>query len=265
MLIDEVIWRTMKAPFVDSRDLLEQMLLHLPRIIVNNTIPSGKEMKKEADRLREYVITKRQGYEQWASPPVDVPKNPKQLLLHVTTEEKAKIINEHFHYIFSHRAGGSHYTLETESGKIASYVSASTCDIPHLQQFFDVPLREVAVISRQYTFNGAPKNSISYHLGKVQNCLKQEGMKAIMTYVNPNLGFTGSVYTASNWKLLSAETQPFSATYLDGYYITRRELASRYGTLENAELSHLLGDRFETNRIELKPLLIYGTKFHADK
>jgi hypothetical protein len=70
----------------------------------------------------------------------------------------------------------------------------------------------------------------------------------LITYLNPNLGFTGASYKASNWHVIGIELGNRYA-YLDGRYITDRRLAA----LARDELA-----RVEYSQMQFRPLLIYG-------
>jgi hypothetical protein len=68
--------------------------------------------------------------------------------------------------------------------------------------------------------------------------------RLLLTYLDPNVGFTGGIYQADNWTLLGWERKK-RYLYLDGEYITDREAIRRYGTADFAALTVRLGSRLE--------------------
>jgi hypothetical protein len=79
----------------------------------------------------------------------------------------------------------------------------------------------------------------------------------VVTYVNPNVGFSGASYRASNWSLFAYEAQ-LGYTYLDGIYTTRRQLKNKFGTDDHGILSTLLGDRYTVSQWPLEPLMLFA-------
>jgi hypothetical protein len=114
------------------------------------------------------------------------------------------------------------------------------------------------VVSRVFVFEGAPRNSISYLLSRVAREERHLGVTDLLTYVNPNMMFSGSSYRASGWRQLGSEPGT-TYRYLDGRYITDRELASRYGARGDEGYKYLLGQRFAKSVMPLAPLLVFHT------
>src|SRR5207302_1161359 len=107
-------------------------------------------------------------------------------------------------------------------------------------------------------FPGAPRNTISRLLGFVGRAEAQRlGTRQFLTYVNPNLGFSGTSYLASGWKLVGDEPGT-RYRYVDGRYLTDRELVRRYGSCDNETLSKALGPRFGWSSMTLLPLLVFA-------
>jgi hypothetical protein len=79
----------------------------------------------------------------------------------------------------------------------------------------------------------------------------------LLTYINPNLAFTGSSLKASNWVFFGYEKGTRYA-YLNKEYITDRELVRYYGTANPSLLQTELQDRFEVSRVNLDPLQLYA-------
>jgi hypothetical protein len=80
--------------------------------------------------------------------------------------------------------------------------------------------------------------------------------RLLLTYVNPNFGFTGVSYRASNW-IRIGEEHGTHYYYVDDVYITDRELARTAGSLNPAVLYKRFGARL-SRRDDLKPLQVYA-------
>src|SRR5262249_33435035 len=74
------------------------------------------------------------------------------------------------------------------------------------------------------------------------------GITDFVTYVNPNMGFTGSSYLASGWRMLGDEPGT-KYRYLDDRYITDRRLAVTFGKHDDASYRKILGDRFSVSNM----------------
>jgi hypothetical protein len=48
--------------------------------------------------------------------------------------------------------------------------------------------------------------------------------------------------------------------YVDGRYITDRELVGEFGARADVEYEHVLGARFSISSMDLKPLLVFHSK-----
>jgi len=95
-------------------------------------------------------------------------------------------------------------------------------------------------------------------LSRVARVERQLGVTDLVTYVNPNMMFTGGSYRASGWRPIGEEPGT-RYRYLDARYITDRELAARFGRHEDKTYRHLLGSRFAFSTMPLRPLLIFHT------
>jgi hypothetical protein len=115
------------------------------------------------------------------------------------------------------------------------------------------------VLSRVFAFPHVPPNAISTLLSRIARKQKLLGVDLLLTYVNPNVGFTGASYRASNWTLIGGE--PIHAyCYVDERYITNRELDRKFGSHDPARLSYLLGPRFASSVMVLSPLLVFARR-----
>jgi hypothetical protein len=128
--------------------------------------------------------------------------------------DSARFIHQTYHYLGSYREDGIHLGLYTtlENSRDWSLLSIATLspfDLSHMIAALPsgIAPEQTMVLSRLFAFNWCPRNTISYMLGRVFEWIKEElpGIKLLVTYLNPNLGFDGSVYKATNWILLGLE------------------------------------------------------------
>jgi hypothetical protein len=115
------------------------------------------------------------------------------------------------------------------------------------------------VLSRVFAFPRTPPNALSTLLSRVAKQQKLLGVELLLTYVNPNVGFTGVSYRASNWTPMGSERVE-AYYYVDERYITNRELDTKFGSHDPASLSRLLGPRFAISVIPLSPLLVFARR-----
>jgi hypothetical protein len=187
--------------------------------------------------------------------------SPRQLQFRMVNSDHADQVMDRFHYLRSIRDDGRAYGLflPAPSSQLVALCVSSHLDVHRIESLLCVSGRlpqTTRVISRVFAFEGAPANTISYLLSKTSRAEKERGVADLVTYVNPNLGFTGSSYRASNWTLLGDEPGT-SYRYLDGRYITDRRLYGLYGRHSDAGLQQLLGSRFSRSAMPLAPLLVF--------
>jgi hypothetical protein len=78
----------------------------------------------------------------------------------------------------------------------------------------------------------------------------------LVTAVDPNLGFTGSSYRASNWQQwMTVKARPYLYEY--GRHVTLRQLRERYDTASLIELQAKFHDRFQQSKTRLLDSMIY--------
>src|SRR4051812_42659145 len=172
-------------------------------------------------------------------PPPHVPPLGELAVRHVPAD-RADHILQHFHYLRSPRRDA--ITIAAlHRGRIAALCSLSPLDLGYIAARLPVP--DVAVVSRVFAFDWAPRNVVSYLLARAE---RMDDARVLLTYLNPNMGFTGASYKASNWLPFGIEPGPRYAS-LDRRYITDRELAR----LSAADLA-----RIEYSRMPLRPLVL---------
>jgi hypothetical protein len=77
-----------------------------------------------------------------------------------------------------------------------------------------------------------------------------------MTYCDPNVGFPGTIYKASNWHLAALEKKE-RYLYIDGEYVTDRACKAKYGTADYNILLSITGGGIQRSQHPLVPLQIF--------
>jgi hypothetical protein len=237
------------------RPLHLQALLQLPRLADRRGfVPSAM-----VDSLLSELAEDLPYATEWLVP--DAGASPRSLRFHRVDPKTADDVMERFHYLRSPRKDGRSYGLSTGGGHLVALCVSSPLDVKGLRGLLSSrgrPTEFARVMSRVFAFEGAPHNSISYMLSRAGREERGFGVTDLVTYVNPNMGFTGSSYRASGWDLLGTEPGTMYR-YVDGRYTTDRELVPRFGRHDDEEYGRLLGRRFAVSVMPLEPLLV----FHA--
>jgi len=242
-------------------------LLYLPRLMDRANPPDFLTLMAEIKRLGLLIRSQIDRYLAWQKPPVKLLVSPRETVFTEATEAEARVIHERFHYLASFRPNSLHFGLrDPATNRLAALATLSAFDLEHVVSHLqpEIKATEIKMISRVYCFDWAPHNSISYLLGQiVKKCdLEEPKVKLLLTYVNPNMGFSGASYKASNWILFAREWGTRYA-YLDDRYITDRNLAHIFGTANPQRLCDLLGPRFQVTDIPLAPLFLYAYSVDA--
>lgn len=198
---------------VSDKDLLTQLHLHLPRLSFE-ALGDPAEIEQEAQRLARVMVHRKQGYEHWARQPKIESLEKRSLYFGVCDAQDARIIQERFHYIAAYHEGIAHFALYAPAAPNVpmAVASLSPMDVSRLEGFFPYVQQkaQAAILSRVFAFDWAPMNTISYLLGQTYRWVRKNlsSVKVLLTFVNPNLGFTGTSLLASNWKpWLEVETK----------------------------------------------------------
>lgn len=139
-------------------------------------------------------------------------------------------VNNRLHYIRSTRNDGvANYGLFIDNAETPyASVSFSRCkrgyQVDALNQATGLNLEPEQVLSmtRAFTFNNAPKNSMSKLFHQSHNRVKQEfpDIRAIVTALNPYTGFEGSIFMGASYTPYALS--PMEYWYdTDGYYVPR--------------------------------------------
>jgi hypothetical protein len=245
---------------VEARTLAVRALLHLPRVASYNgwvrTWQVQREIRISAERLRGDVRA--------ASRHTPLEKFPlRALAFEVIESSRALPVLTSLHYLRSARPGSLYFALVDPIDRLP----VSLCSVSPLEwkrvasqicgQFAIQP-EGVWDVSRVYSIDSAPPNAISTLLSKVRSYLRQNirSVDLLVTAVDPNLGFTGGSYRASNWQQwMTVKARPYLYEY--GRYVTPRQLRERYDTAGLIELQARFPGRFQQSRVRLLDSMIY--------
>jgi hypothetical protein len=244
---------------IDELTLGCQLLLHLPRLVIEHQLPSSAELLREAERLKERLVEKQRPYAMWHQvQEIDISVNDLDFV--PLDEERAKIFHEHFHYVGSYRPGIHYALIHQASGKLACMGSVAEFDLHHAAEKIPSYLKSesIAAASRFFAFRWAPKNCFSFFWRKMAQHLKAKyRMELLMSFINPNIGFAGSSHLATQWSLFALE-EGAQYLYVDGNYRTARQLLREFGTSNVSALQKVLGKRLEVSIIVMHPLRLYA-------
>lgn len=246
--------RTARGTNLPSRPLHLQALLQLPRLAGERGIVPVSLVEALVAELAEELPPKLEWFVRGAG------SSPRQLHFHEVDRARAHDVMKRFHYLRSPRMDGRAYGLSTDNGCLVALCVSSPLDVPRLcemlvEHYRDMPLG-VRVVSRVFVFEGAPINSISHLLSRAARAERDQGVTDFVTYVNPNMGFTGVSYRASGWRLLGDEPGT-TYRYIDGRYMTDRNLAAAFGRHDDNTYRRLLGPRFAVSSMPLASLLVF--------
>lgn len=239
-----------------ARPLHLQALLQLPRLSDQGGMVALGAVEELLTELARELPAKAEWFVREAG------CSPRLLEFHRVESSKARDVMQKFHYLRSPRTDGRAYGLSTKAGQLVALCVSSPLDVDRLRELLASQGRstELArVVSRVFAFEGAPNNSISYMLSRAAREEQCMGVGDLVTYVNPNMGFTGSSYRASGWELLGNEPGT-TYRYVDGRYTTDRELAARFRRHDDRGYHRLLGHRFAVSAMPLEPLLVFHAK-----
>ncbi|HZX07639.1 hypothetical protein [Kribbella sp.] len=172
------------------------------------------------------------------------------------------------HYLRNARRGSLNFALvDKNTGTPLTLCSASPLEwkrvADQLLLQFGVPQESVWDLSRVYSFDGAPPNAVSYLLAQVRKYFQKRGdVELLTTAVDPNLGFTGSSYLASNWQQwMTVRARPY--LYYKRKYMSIREMRASFPTIRSID-ELCAADRNATRSwAELHDSLIFCCRIHG--
>jgi hypothetical protein len=259
-LFGTLLNETAAAVGVDSRALSVRTLLQLPRVASHAGWVTiwhlEREVRLSAERLRKDARAAR-GHVAVGTFLLD------DLSFEVIDATRASKVFTSLHYLRSARPGSLNFALLDPTSRLpVSLCSVSPlewkCVKKQIWIQFAIPAERIWEVSRVYSIDHAPANTISYLLAKVRIRLRRNTHPAdlMTTPVDPNLGLTGSSYRAANWQQwMTVRARPY--LYDRARYITPRQLRERYGTSNPSELRTQYPGRFEQSKARLLDSLIY--------
>lgn len=248
---------------VSPHEVLVRLLLHLPRDADADAEVESRIADAESERVAADLASATAAYSSWQELPASGEPKVGDLRLTGVSEATARAVLERFHYLSSFRPSSEHLGGLVHDGRedrLVALLSISGLDVPTIaeQPPADVAPEDIAVLSRVFAFDWAPHNTLSFLLARASRTLRRRAgaPRLLLTYLNPNLGFTGASYRAANWVLWGREVGTRYA-YLDGRYTTDRELQRCFGSADPTTLTARLGSRFASSRMALQPLDLY--------
>jgi hypothetical protein len=252
---------------VEPRALAVRALLHLPRVAsYNGWVPrrqAQRELKISAERLRSDMRAARS----------HVPLEKFQLsdldFAEIDSSRAVPLLTS-LHYLRSARQGSLYFGLVDPVDRLP----VTLCSVSPLEwkrvankisAHFAIPKGRVWEVSRVYSVGSAPPNAISSLLSRVRAHLRRciSSADLLVTAVDPNLGFTGSSYRASNWQhWMTVKARPY--LYDSGHYVSPRQLRERFGTASLVTLEAEYPGRFERSRARLLDSMIYCSKVSGE-
>jgi hypothetical protein len=246
---------------VDEGSLLKQLSLHLPRLTFEEN-SSEVCVLREAERLAVRLANLR--YEYLSLVPEGLGDNlpVRDFAVEPIADEHARPILERFHYLLSYRPNSLHFGLRRRGSSPwpVAMLSLSQFDLMNMLEALpaDPDADSFMVVSRIYAFKQAPLNSISFLLARIREKLSVDSphVRFLVTYLNPNVGFSGASYKADNWTLYGEESDT-RYVYVDLDYRTDRWLVDTFGTADLRVLRTGLRERVSTSLFPLLPLKVY--------
>jgi len=167
------------------------------------------------------------------------------------------LIQEKFHYIGHPRSDTLfHFGLFREGAEVPfAYVAFSELDrdylldVPYLENF---PNKRVLVKTRAFGFDKCPKNSMSLLYSQAANYFNREGLyNLVVTAINQNLLFTARSFLGASY--FPFATSPLEFQYLDGFYVTRRQVKTELGTDNVDDLIN--NPRYQVANLKPSPII----------
>jgi hypothetical protein len=155
---------------------------------------------------------------------------------------EAMNIHARYHYLLTPRRGKFHLGLFSEDGRMLGLASFSENDLSHLNSILPpgIEQQDTLVLSRFVTFDHTPFNTPTRFLAQTSRWIRRNfpGVRLVLSYLDPNLGFEGTIYKAYNAVLVAEESKK-RYLYFNGRYVSDRSMLERFGTADFKKLSEL--------------------------
>jgi hypothetical protein len=255
-----LVRETARRVGVQPHALAVRVLLHLPRVASQEGWITRREAQRELrisaqglhDDIR--VVSNHVSSKEFRLP---------DLIFEEIDASRALPFLKSLHYLRSTRQGSLYFALVDPIDRLP----ITLCSLSPLEwqrvanqisKQFEISPSRVWEVSRVYSVDAAPRNAISLLLSKVRKHVRCSADSAdlMVTAVDPNLGFTGASYRATNWQhWMSVRARPYM--YENGRYVTPRQLRERFGTSSLVELQVKYPGRFQQSRAPLLDTMIF--------
>ena len=245
---------------LEPRALAVRVLLHLPRVATCSGLVTRWDVQRELRVSAQGLAADAQA----ASAYMPIEKFPLRELTFETIDPNLGLrVLASLHYLRSARPGSLYFGLVDPVHRSP----VSLCSISPLQwpcvsraihKRFGIAPERIWEVSRVYSTNMAPRNSISALLSGVRTYVRQNmpSIDLLVTAVDPNLGFTGSSYRAANWQeWMTVRARPY--LYKNGRYVSPRQLREQFGTSNFKELQARNAERFQKSSVRLLDSMIF--------
>lgn len=252
--------KTARTVGVQARTLAVRALLHLPRVASYNGWVTRSQVLRELRISAEALLID----ERRARSHMPGERLPlRDLRFEEIDSSRALPLLTSLHYLRSARQDSLYFALVDPIDRLpVSLCSVSPLEWKRLESRistqFAIPPGRVWDVSRVYSVDGAPANAISFLLSKVRVCFRRNFPAAdlLVTVVDPNLGFTGTSYRASNWQQwMTVGARPYLYEY--GRYVTPRQLRERYNTASLIKLQTRFPHRFQQSKVRLLDSMVF--------
>jgi hypothetical protein len=255
---------------ISDRDILREVLLNCGGL--SNLTAETSTLDSACSTAIEHLIERRRPHQRELFRERVISRLRSTRISQVDDETAAAVF-EGFHYLGTSRRDSLNLGLfiggdTSHISSLLGVVSISKFDLFRLVPKV-VGLHEsqsAAVLSRIALLPTKCKNVVSRLIGASCAWLSEHrsDISCLYTYNNPNLGFHGTVYRATNWQLIARESK--LADYaVDGHYVPRRELARISGGVGDMDFLTFFGSRISRLPASQLPLELYRLKIGKRK
>ena len=131
----------------------------------------------------------------------------------------------------------------------------SPFDYPALVPLLPEGVKHVEVLSRGLGIDGIPAGTMSSIYSAAARDARRRGVDYVVTYINSFLGFSGASFRGANFVPIGFDF--VGAKYLDGNYITDRQLDTELGP-DSPSRRQLLDGRITKPEMPIAPLTVMG-------
>ena len=287
--IEEIILKNEKKFRLPANYLITEILLHLLQYSEKDLYNNGyglniKLLREECEYLASIVKNKIDSLPKTFINQVQKPKPDSKItiendLFFELTSQNKKIplifkevtpqigflIQTKLHYMGCPRNDTLfHFGLFREDQKYPfAYVAYSVLDRNYLWNHLPIKpdMDQILVLTRAFNLNSAPYNTMTKLIGSSLQYVKQKipanNFQAVITCINPNLMFRGTIFKAANFYPFA--TVPFEPLYHQGLYVTRKTCLTLFNTESRDQL--LTKHYLRSNQIPCQPYVWMGRGF----